>query len=95
MKKNDEWVDHTDWHRIIVFGKQAELCDQYLDKGSKALIEGRIQNRSFEDKEGQRRWITEILADRVEFLTRPQNGSGQYQEKPQANDSEPEEEIPF
>ena len=94
-KKDDEWVNHTDWHRIVVFGKQGEHCEKYLDKGAKVIVEGRIQYRSYEDKEGQRRFMTEIIADRVEFLTRPENGTSQYQEKPQARDPMPAEEIPF
>tara|TARA_R100000329_G_C7550393_1_gene194476 strand:+ start:365 stop:760 length:396 start_codon:yes stop_codon:yes gene_type:complete len=95
VKKGDEWVDATDWHRIVVFGKSAEHCEQYLDKGSKVIVEGRIQNRSFEDKEGNKRWVTEILADRVEFVSRPMNGAGEQQPKQPTNENRMDEEIPF
>tara|TARA_R100001129_G_scaffold155906_1_gene118983 strand:- start:527 stop:919 length:393 start_codon:yes stop_codon:yes gene_type:complete len=95
VKKGDDWVDQVDWHRIVVFGKQAENCEKYLDKGSKVLVEGRIQNRSFEDKQGNQRKTTEIIANNVEFLTRPENGVSQQQARPAPSNNYSDEEIPF
>tara|TARA_Y100000114_G_scaffold153109_1_gene172483 strand:+ start:146 stop:547 length:402 start_codon:yes stop_codon:yes gene_type:complete len=75
VKKGDEWVDHTEWHRVVVFGKEAENCERWLDKGSKVLVEGEIRSRKYEGKDGIERKSFEILSSRVEFLTRPENGT--------------------
>jgi len=95
VKKGDEWVDDTQWHNIVVFGKQAENCEKYLDKGSKVLVEGKIRTRSWEDKEGNPRKSTEIVANNVEFLNKVENGASAPQPKPQSNNSFRDEEIPF
>jgi single-strand DNA-binding protein len=79
----------TQWHRVVVWGKQAENCKQYLNKGRQVLIEGRLQTRSFEDKEGIKRWVTEIVARNVQFLgSRPsqQSTSPESQTVPEVND---------
>lgn len=94
VKKGDEWVDQTDWHRIVVFGNQADNCSKFLDKGSKVIVEGRIQNRSFEDKQGNPRKTTEIVADRVEFLSRPDKQNIE-QPAPRTPVGGMGEEIPF
>ncbi|HTW89196.1 MAG TPA: single-stranded DNA-binding protein [Candidatus Binataceae bacterium] len=61
--------ERTEWHNIVVFGKQAELCGQYLKKGREVYIEGRIQTRQYEAKDGSgKRSRTEIVAQRVQFL---------------------------
>lgn len=60
--------ESTTWHNIVVWGKQAELVKEYLRKGRQVYIEGRIQNRSYDDKEGNKRYISEVVADRVRFL---------------------------
>jgi len=95
VKKGDEWVDHTEWHRIVVFGKQAENCEKYLDKGSKVLVEGKIRTRTWEDKEGNTRKSTEIVANNVEFLNKVENGAGQQQARPAPTSNYNDEEIPF
>jgi single-strand DNA-binding protein len=58
--------ESTDFHNVVVFGRQAETCDQYLNKGSMVLVEGRMQTRSWES-DGQKKYRTEIVADRVQF----------------------------
>ncbi len=68
QKKEGEWVDHTEWHNIVVFGKTAENCSNYLSKGSSCYVEGRIQTRKWQDKSGNDRWTTEIVAFNVQFL---------------------------
>ncbi len=69
--------ERTEWHRIVVWGKQAEHCGSYLRKGRSVHVEGRIQTREWEDREGQRRYTTEIVADRVTFLGgRGEDGGG-------------------
>ncbi|HKA33591.1 MAG TPA: single-stranded DNA-binding protein [Candidatus Binatia bacterium] len=60
--------ERTEWHNIIVWGKQGETCGQYLAKGRQAYIEGSIRTRSYDDKNGQKRYVTEIIAQRVRFL---------------------------
>ena len=69
-KQGDQWVDHTEWHNIVVFGKTAENCSQYLQRGSQVYIEGRIQTRKWEDKDGNTRYMTEVVANDVQFLSR-------------------------
>ncbi len=66
--KGGQKQERTEWHRIVVWGKQAELCSKYLTKGRKAYIEGRLQTRAWDDKEGQKRYTTEIIANTVQFL---------------------------
>jgi single-strand DNA-binding protein len=72
---NERWTDkggqkqeRVEWHRIVVWDKQAELCGEYLSKGRQVAVEGRIQTREWKDKEGVTKYTTEIVADRVEFL---------------------------
>ena len=60
--------EKTEWHRIVVWGKTAENCGKYLDKGRQVYIEGRLQTREWQDKEGQKRYTTEIVAQTVQFL---------------------------
>lgn len=62
------WTEHTEWHRISVFGKTAENCANYLKKGREVYIEGRIQTRKWQDKEGRDRYTTEIIGNTVQFL---------------------------
>lgn len=66
--KTGQKQERTEWHRVVVWGKLAELCGRYLAKGRKAYIEGRLQTRSWDDKEGQKRYTTEIVANTVQFL---------------------------
>jgi single-strand DNA-binding protein len=58
----------THWHRVMVFGSQAELCSTYLQKGSQVMVEGMLEVRSYSDKEGQKRTSVSVLADRVRFV---------------------------
>ena len=95
VKKGDEWVDHTEWHRVTVFGKQAESCERFLDKGSKVAVEGKLRTSTYEDKDGNTRKSTEIISDRVEFLTKPENGVSRPQASSQQTARIPDEEIPF
>jgi single-strand DNA-binding protein len=60
--------ERTEWHNIVVWGKQAESCGQYLAKGRQVFVEGGIRTRQYDDKDGNRRYITEIIAQRVQFL---------------------------
>lgn len=66
--KEGQREERTEWHRIVAWGKTAELCAQYLGKGRSVYLEGRIQSREWEDREGQKRNTTEIVAQTIQFL---------------------------
>jgi single-strand DNA-binding protein len=76
MDQESSRQERTEWHNIVVWGKQAESCGQYLAKGRQVFIEGAIRSRSYDDKEGNKRYITEIIAQRVQFLGSSGGGSG-------------------
>lgn len=99
--RNGARQERTDWHNIVVFGKQAELCAQYLKKGRQVYIEGRISTRQWEAKDGSgKRSRTEIVAQRVQFLGgRGAPGAAEEPSEmaPSAGDIPPvdDEDIPF
>ncbi len=66
--KDGNMQERTEWHRIILWARQAEIAKEYLRKGSSVYIEGRIQNRSYEDKDGVKKYITEIIGQRMQLL---------------------------
>jgi len=69
--------ERTEWHQVVVWGKSAEACGQYLTKGRQVLVEGRLQTRRYEDKDGVTRYVTEIVAQQVQFMGgKNGNGSG-------------------
>ncbi len=75
MATNEYWNDQqgqrqerTEWHSVVVWGRQAENCQQYLKKGRSAFVEGRLQTRKWQDQSGNDRYTTEIVADRVQFI---------------------------
>lgn len=74
--------DKTEWHRIIVWDKAAENVAKYMSKGSKMYIEGRLQTRSYDDKDGNKRYVTEIVANDVQFLDGKGGKASQPEEDP-------------
>ncbi len=80
--------EQADFHNIVVFGRQAETAGQYLKKGQSVLVEGRIQTRSWDDKDGQKKYRTEIVADRVQFGPKAGAGGGNYQKSDAARSSD-------
>jgi single-strand DNA-binding protein len=79
----DVWTDRegnkqerTEWHNIVAWGKLGEICGQYLKKGKQIYVEGRIQTRQWEDKEGGKRYTTEVVANIMQMLGRPGDGEG-------------------
>lgn len=76
--KNGAKQESADFHNIVVFGRQAEIVSQYLKKGAAVLIEGRIQTRSWDAQDGQKKYRTEIVADRVQFGPRSGSGGGSH-----------------
>ena len=74
--KNGEKQEKTEWHRVAFFGKLAEIAGEYLKKGSQVYVEGRLQTRKWQDKEGQDKYTTEIVADRMQMLGSRGGGGG-------------------
>ena len=68
--KSGEQQEKTEWHRLTLFGRQAEVAGEYLKKGSLAYFEGRLQTRKYTDKEGVEKYVTETVVDRMQFLDR-------------------------
>ena len=68
--KEGERVVQTEWHRIVAWRRLGEICAQYLSKGKQVYVEGRLQTRSWEDKDGNKRWTTEIVAENLQMLGR-------------------------
>lgn len=79
--------EEAEFHRVVVYGKQAESCSQYLIKGQQVIVEGRLRTRSWE-KDGQKHWITEIVAERVTFGRKPSGAT--RDEQPPGSDVPPD-----
>lgn len=95
--KNGQKQEATEFHNVVVWGRQAEIASKYLVKGALAMIEGRLQTRSWDDKQGQKRKTTEIIAERIQLGPRPAaGGQGPFGAAPKANLAEApaKEEIP-
>jgi single-strand DNA-binding protein len=98
--KNGEKVQKTEWHRIVTFGKLAEICGNYLVKGKLVFVEGRIQTRSWEDKDGVKRFTTEIIAANMQMLDskgQSKTGEASSESAPSglSNGSVPVDDVPF
>jgi len=97
--KEGERGERTEWHRIIAWGRLAEICGEYLAKGRQIFIEGRLQTRSWEDREGNKRWTTEIIASNMQMLGSPRDSSFQQQQSSADADvpdmPEADDDIPF
>ena len=74
--KSGEKQEKTEWHRVVLFGRQAEVAGEYLKKGRPVYIEGRLQTRKYTDKDGVEKYATEIVADRMQLLGGREGGSG-------------------
>jgi single-strand DNA-binding protein len=111
VNKEGQREERTEWHRVVAFGRLAEISGEYLNKGKQVYIEGRLQTRSWEDKDGNRRKTTEIVAQQLQMLGAPsgerapaeeeiQTGGEEIQtggEEIQTGEEEPipEDDIPF
>jgi single-strand DNA-binding protein len=101
MATSENWTNkdgtkesRTEWHRIVAFGRLAEICGEYLSKGRQVYIEGRIQTREWEDKDGNKRYTTEIVAREMQMLG-SKDSEGASKTKPQSQMSEvPEPNYP-
>ncbi len=105
LATDEQWKDKeggkiqkTEWHRIVTFKKLAEICGSYLAKGRLVYIEGRLQTRSWDDKDGNKRYTTEIVASNMQMLERKEQG-GYQQEKNgmpfPSGSSMMEDDVPF
>lgn len=92
--KNGQKIDRTEWHRIVVWGKLAELCGQYLAKGRQVYLEGKLQTRQWQDKDGQTKYSTEVLVNEVKFLGDGKQ-TGTEQQPPAASGSDEDFERMF
>ncbi|MFT6904973.1 MAG: single-strand DNA-binding protein [Oleiphilaceae bacterium] len=76
-KQTGQPVEKTEWHRVVFFNRLAEIAGEYLQKGSQVYIEGKLQTRKWQDKDGQDRYTTEIVGNELQMLGRKPGGSGQ------------------
>lgn len=95
--KNGQKQEQTEWHRITVWGDQAENCNKYLAKGRLIYVEGKLQTRSWDDKDGVTKYSTDVIAERVKFLGGGGSPSqGEPKEPwPKENDAQGDDELPF
>lgn len=102
LQNGTQVPDHTDWHNLVFYRSLAKIVEKYVRKGDKLYIDGRIRYRSYDDKQGQRRYVTEILVENMEMLT-PKTASSstaapaeqKKQETTATNSSEDKEILPF
>lgn len=93
--KDGNKEEKTEWHRIVAFARLGEICGEYLTKGSRVYIEGRIQTRQWEDKDGQKRYTTEIVAKEMKMLTPRGGSSSNQEEQPPLPEPSMGEDVPF
>jgi single-strand DNA-binding protein len=105
-KQKNEWTEKTSWHRVVAWGKMGELCKEYLARGRRVFIEGRIDNRSYLGKDGQQKYAHEVVTDNVVFLEGRKDASAPAvpacqpmaappQLEPAPEEAAVEEELPF
>jgi single-strand DNA-binding protein len=88
-KNTGEQQEKTEWHRVVMFRRLAEIAGEYLKKGSKVFIEGRLQTRKWQDQQGNDRYSTEIVADNMQMLDSRGGGSADFAPKQGASSSQP------
>ncbi|CAB4127873.1 Ssb Single-stranded DNA-binding protein [uncultured Caudovirales phage] len=87
--------DKTEWHNIVIYRKLAEIAGEYLKKGRPVYLEGRLQTRKWQDKEGKERYTTEIIADQMQMLGGREETAPKVAEQPKASFDDMESDIPF
>ncbi len=94
--KDGESVEKTEWHQVVLWRNRAELAEKYLSKGRMVYIEGRLQTRQWQDKEGTQRYTTEIVGDVINFVGGGPGGDGDKNEREQESTPPPDEDdLPF
>jgi len=97
-KESDQVKEATDWHRVVVWGRQAEVAEEYLKKGSPVHVEGRLQTRSWTDKDDNKRYSTEVVATRIQLVAKKADVAGEppaVEEAPAEEEPADREDIPF
>ena len=99
-KQTGEQRERTEWHKVAFFGRLAEIAAEYLSKGSQVYVEGKLRTRKWQDRDGNDRWTTEVIADEMQMLGgRPQQsdnqGKGGDTNPPQNEQDEDYDDIPF
>lgn len=95
--RNGQQVEETEWHRVVLFGRTAEIAQEWLKKGSCIFVEGRLRTRQYEDRQGQKRFATEIVGENMQFV----NGNRDDQQKQQqsqpaaARQQQSFDDVPF
>jgi single-strand DNA-binding protein len=106
---NGEWVERTEWHNVVAWARLAEICNEYLTKGSQVYFEGSLQTRSYDDKDGNTRYVTEVKAREMMMLSGRGGGSDSFGSgaparqtakatsvgEPEEVGFEPDDELPF
>ena len=94
-QQDDQYREETEWHHVVLFRRQAEVAKDYLKKGSACYIEGRLQTRKWQDKNGVDRWTTEIIGETLQLLDRKSDGQGQQSQQSAARSVDAYGEAPF
>ena len=99
-KQTGDQKERTEWHKVAFFGRLAEIAAEYLRKGSQVYVEGKLRTRKWQDRDGNDRWTTEVIADELQMLGgRPQQsdnqGKGSDMNPPQNEQDEDYDDIPF
>ncbi len=94
QKSEGEWIEKTEWHNILGFGKTAEFMGEYLKKGKQVFIEGRLQTSSWEDQQGQKKYKTEILVNEVQLVGGKNSGDFNSPVTAESNSEAPEKKAP-
>lgn len=100
LDKENNRHEQTNWHKVVAWGRQGEVCNEHLIKGQQIYVEGRIENRSYTDKEGIQRWKSEVVSNSVIFLGKKDCSGGSFSESGSRGgesgvESPPMEELPF
>jgi single-strand DNA-binding protein len=95
VNKDGEREEKTEWHRIVAFGRLGEICGEYLNKGKQIYIEGRLQTRAWEDKDGGKRYTTEVVATQMQMLGAASDQAPGGEEPVSPEEPPPEDDIPF
>ena len=101
--KSGDWEEKTEWHNVVLWGKQAETAKDYLSKGKTVFIEGRLQTRKWQDKDGRDRYTTEIVGEKMQFVGPKGDGGGRQSSRDMEPSepyydpvgSNPDDDIPF
>lgn len=102
VKKGDNWEEKTDWHNIVLFSRQAEYAKEYLKKGMTVFVDGKISTRTWDDENGVRKYITEIIGNVVKNLSVKRDDSSnnnheqaEHEQHSAEKDSDPVDDLPF